>query len=125
MNSKGGTFSDVQNQDNLSIAFSQCLGGLLTVVVQDLNLTIKQVDDESKIEKVFAGNYPQIRNNDGSITISFGELYNREVRKVMVDLLLPAVESRKSPDVLEVSYTYRWVVPIFIYTHIIFTFWSF
>ncbi|GMN45922.1 hypothetical protein TIFTF001_015098 [Ficus carica] len=106
-NSKGGTFSDVQNQDNLSIAFSQCLGGLLTVVVQDLNLTIKQFDGESKIEKVFAGNYPQTRNNDGSITISFGELYNREVRKVMVDLLLPAVESEKNPDVLVVSYTYR------------------
>ena len=95
------------------------------MVVQDLNLTIKQVDDESKIEEVFAGNYPQTRNNDGSITISFGELYNREVRKVMVDLLLPAVESRKSPDVLEVSYTYRWVVPIFIYTYIIYAFWSF
>ncbi|KAL7248032.1 hypothetical protein ACSBR2_002850 [Camellia fascicularis] len=35
-NSVGGTFSDVRNQDNLSIAFSQCLAGLLTVVVQDL-----------------------------------------------------------------------------------------
>ena len=106
-NSKGGTFSDVQNQDNLSIAFSQCLAGLLTVVVQDLKLTVSQV--ESTIEKVSAGNYPQSRDNDaGSVTVSFGDLYNKEVRKVIVDLLLPAVESRVGADILEINYNYKW-----------------
>ncbi|KAL5579148.1 hypothetical protein UlMin_011590 [Ulmus minor] len=35
-NSDGGTFSDVQNQDKLHIAFSECLAGLLTVAIQDL-----------------------------------------------------------------------------------------
>ncbi|KAJ6806803.1 uncharacterized protein M6B38_105660 [Iris pallida] len=39
-NSKGGTFSIAQNIDNLSLVFSQCLAGLLTVVVQDLKLTV-------------------------------------------------------------------------------------
>lgn len=106
-NSFGGTFSDVQNEDNLSIAFSQCLGGLLSVVVQDLKLTVTKL--ESTIEKVSAGDYPQSRDDTvGSVTISFGDLYIKELRKVIVDLLLPAVSSRMGADVLEINYTYRW-----------------
>ncbi|KAH7854561.1 hypothetical protein Vadar_015355 [Vaccinium darrowii] len=104
-NSFGGTFSDVQNEDSLSIAFSQCLGGLLSVVVQDLKLTVKKI--ESTIDKVCAGNYPQSRDDTaGSVTISFGDLYIKEIRKVIVDLLLPAVSSRVGADVLEINYTY-------------------
>ncbi|KAL7265161.1 hypothetical protein ACSBR1_003008 [Camellia fascicularis] len=104
-NSMGGMFSDVRNQDNLSIAFSQCLAGLLTVVVQDLKLTVTRV--ESIIVKVSAGNYPQSKDDAaGSVTVSFGDLYIKEVRKVIVDLLLPAASSPAGSDVLEVTYTY-------------------
>ena len=115
-NSTGGTFSDVQNQDNLSIAFSQCLAGLLTVVVQDLKLTVTQ--DESTIEKVCAGTYPQSKDDAaGSVTVLFGDLYDKEVRKVIVDLLLPAVSRRKGSDVLQITYKYRWYqIPAFFFT---------
>ncbi|EXB93786.1 Uncharacterized protein L484_010928 [Morus notabilis] len=106
-NSMGGTFSDVQNQNNLSIAFSQCLAGLLTVVVQDLQLTIKQGDQESTIEKVSAGSYPQSKNAD-SVTISFGDLYNKEVRKIIVDLRLPKVNEEKTGvEIVKITYKYR------------------
>ncbi|GMQ09728.1 hypothetical protein CsSME_00052998 [Camellia sinensis var. sinensis] len=101
----GGTFSEVRNQNNLSIAFSQCLAGLLTVVVQDLKLTVTKV--ESTIVKVSAGNYPQSKDDDASpVTVSFGDLYNKEVRKVIVDLLLPAASRPAGSDVLEITYTY-------------------
>jgi len=104
-NSSGGTFSDVQNEKNLSIAFSQCLAGLLSVVAQDLKLTVTKQD--STIEKVSAGNYPQSKDDTaGSVTISFGDLYAKELRKVIVDLDLPAVSSRVGADVLEINYTY-------------------
>ncbi|KAL7219342.1 hypothetical protein ACSBR2_012419 [Camellia fascicularis] len=105
-NSMGGTFSEVRNQDNFSIAFSQCLVGLLTVVVNDLKLTITQ--DESTIVKVSAGDYPKFKGNDASsVTVSFGALYIKEVRKVMVDLHLPAASSPAGSDVLKITYTYR------------------
>ncbi|XP_062113440.1 E3 ubiquitin-protein ligase WAV3-like [Humulus lupulus] len=107
--SKGGTYSDVQNQDNLSIAFAGCLAGLLTVVVQDLELTVTQVETESTIENVRAGAYPQSKGNEaGSVTISFGDLYDKEIRKVMVDLVLPSVGKRAGPgaDIIQIDYTY-------------------
>ncbi|CAL5387779.1 unnamed protein product [Camellia sinensis] len=93
----GGTFSDVSNQNNLSIAFSQCLVGLLTVVVQDLKLTVTKI--ESTIVKVSAGNYPQSKDDvAGSVTVSFVDLYNKEGRKVIVDLLLPAASRINYPQ---------------------------
>ncbi|KAG8649239.1 E3 ubiquitin-protein ligase WAV3-like [Manihot esculenta] len=106
-NSIEGTFSDVQNTDNLSIAFSQCLAGLLTRVVEDLKLTVTPYEDESTIEQVIAGSYPQSKDDaDGSVTVSFGGLYAKEVRKVMVDLLLPAVSKERGADVLDITLSY-------------------
>ncbi|KAF2299753.1 hypothetical protein GH714_003072 [Hevea brasiliensis] len=106
-NSIEGTFSEVQNTDNLSIAFSQCLAGLLTRVVEDLKLTVTRIEDESTIEQVIAGRYPQSRDDSaGSVTVTFGGLYAKEVRKVIVDLLLPAVDQERGADVLEITYLY-------------------
>lgn len=111
--SNGGTFSIAQNIDNLSLVFSQCLAGLLTVVVQDLKVTVthKQMPLqkllESTLQTVTAGNYPQTPiDANGSITVSFGDLYSREVRKLIVDLLLPEVPSSGGADILDIKYTY-------------------
>ncbi|KAF2307505.1 hypothetical protein GH714_029228 [Hevea brasiliensis] len=84
-NSIEGTFSEVQNTANLSIAFSQCLAGLLTRVVEDLKLTITRCGDESKIQQSLP----------------------KEVRKVIVDLLLSPAEQERGAGVLEISYSYR------------------
>lgn len=97
---------DTPLSSSLSLAFSQCLAGLLTVVVQDLKLTITSVN--SKIEKVSAGNYIQYANNDaGSLTVSFGNLYREEKRNVMVELLLPAADTQAVTEVLKIYYSYK------------------
>lgn len=106
--SMAGTFSVVNDIDGLSMAFSQCLAGLLTVVVQDLKLTVERIEDESTIQKVTAGSYPQTQDADaGSVTISYGDLYSKEVRKVIVDLLLPATDRERGAEILGVSYTFN------------------
>jgi hypothetical protein len=103
----GGTFAVVNDVDGLSKAFSQCLAGLLTVVVQNLKLTVTRIENESTIQSVSAGNYPQTKEADGSsVSVSFGDLYAKEVRKTIVDLLLPAIESERGADILEISYSY-------------------
>lgn len=87
--SMGGTFSVVHDMSGLTMAFSQCLSGLLTVADQDLNLTVSHVGDKSMIQKVIAGSYWQTRQDaeSGSVTVGFGDLYSKEVRKVIVNLL--------------------------------------
>jgi hypothetical protein len=56
----GGTFSHVQITEGgaLTMAFSQCLAGLFTVAVQDLELTVAASGDNSTILEVTSGSYP-------------------------------------------------------------------
>ncbi|CAM0885334.1 unnamed protein product [Alopecurus aequalis] len=91
--SQGGTFNYVKDGVALSGPFSQILGGLLSVVVRDMKLTVRQQPVNSTIEKVDPGGYPQTKDVDaGCFVVNFGDLYSREVRRVMVDLLLNAVD---------------------------------
>lgn len=112
-NSDGGTFSDVQKKSDLSLAFANCLAGLLTVAVQDLRLTFAP-ERKSIIEDVSAGDYPQFREKDNAvdtpITVKFGNIYDKETRKVIVDLVLPEVPNNISSKVLRISYKYRCIV---------------
>ncbi|KAK3131385.1 hypothetical protein QOZ80_6AG0505720 [Eleusine coracana subsp. coracana] len=103
--SMGGTFNYVQDGVNLSGPFSQLLAGLLTVVVQDLKLTVTPTQDEAVIEKVDPGSYPQQKVGE-SVTVSFGDLYSREVRKVIVDLVLPGTDAEYDSPVMDVEYSY-------------------
>ena len=60
------------------------------------------------IQKVTAGSYPQTWDADASsVTISFGDLYSKDVRKVIINLLLPTIESERGADILEVTYSYN------------------
>ena len=104
----GGTFSHVQDTDSgdLTIAFSQCLAGLLTVSVQDFKMMVTAVRGESVIVNVTAGSYRRKHDASGPVTISFGDLYRREVRNVIVELHLPATVSERDADILKVSYSY-------------------
>uniref|UniRef100_A0ACD5X153 Uncharacterized protein n=1 Tax=Avena sativa TaxID=4498 RepID=A0ACD5X153_AVESA len=106
--SMGGTFSHFRKQDagGLTMAFSQCLAGLLTVAVQNLELTVAAVRGESRIVKVTAGSYPQEQHKDESVTVRFGNLYSTEVRKVIVELHLPIIYRAGSTEILDVTYSH-------------------
>ncbi|XP_047049090.1 uncharacterized protein LOC124654103 isoform X2 [Lolium rigidum] len=107
----GGTFSHVLDHDigGLTMAFSQCLAGLLTVAVQDLELMVAPVKGQSSIVRVTAGSYPQGQVGNGpagSVTVKFGNLYSAEVRKVIVELDLPEIQSECSAEILDVTYSH-------------------
>ncbi|CAN6372764.1 unnamed protein product [Urochloa humidicola] len=108
-NSHGGTFYDVKDGENLSEHFSALLAGLQSVVVQDVKLTVWEQQGHSQIVGMDAGSYlpPQDDNARSPVTISFGYLYSGEVRKVVVDLLLPAVHREYRATVLNAQCTYN------------------
>lgn len=105
-NSCGGTFSDVQSTNDFSVAFARCFGGLLTVAVKDFKLIIAP-ENRSIIEKVYADDYEQCRDDLTIVSVMFGNLYENERRQVIVDLLLPPVNGEISTQVLKASYRYR------------------
>ncbi|XP_050216441.1 uncharacterized protein LOC126667494 [Mercurialis annua] len=112
--SSRGTYSDVQNEENLTLAFSQCLAGLQTIIAPDLTLTVIP-EKNSKIVSVSVSDldYPQSTEDDGSVTILFGDLFSRETRKAIVYLRLSEIKPRKGrtsvpSTILQVNYTYTY-----------------
>ncbi|KAG8057060.1 hypothetical protein GUJ93_ZPchr0002g23037 [Zizania palustris] len=107
--SREGLFHYVADGVNLTAPFSQLLGGLLTIIAQDLELTITRFDDEATIKRVDAGTYPQSSAGNGSsVTVQFGTLYSTEVRRVMVylELVDSTMLSRYDALVVEVQFSY-------------------
>ncbi|XP_074318328.1 uncharacterized protein LOC141655133 [Silene latifolia] len=94
--SDNGTYSiaDVEGSDSAS----------LTIAISSCDRTITQLG--SDIQDVRVGNYEQTRDNE-SVTISFGNLYNREKRKTTLFLSLLAVEEQTAIDILKVTLSYR------------------
>lgn len=85
--SHGGTHSPVPDGMNLSEPFARLLGGLLTVVAQDVRLTLtpKPADGDLDTMVVAPGtDYTQTTDAKGVITIKFGTLFSGETRKVAV-----------------------------------------
>ncbi|TVU25373.1 hypothetical protein EJB05_27867, partial [Eragrostis curvula] len=91
--SLGGVYNFVPDSDDpakLAKAFSRILAGLVTIVAQDLELTVTPVQGEATIKKVDAGTYPADPVGDGSspVTVRFGTLSGEEARSVVVELAL-------------------------------------
>ncbi|KAI3898290.1 hypothetical protein MKX03_033967 [Papaver bracteatum] len=108
MNSKGGTFSPVQDSDGLGVAFSVALAGLLNVSIEDLTLTVAPLNS-TQLNKVDAGNYPQSKQATvmEPITVTFRSLYDKETRKVLVNLTLPRVDKIFGVQIFKVVIKYR------------------
>lgn len=100
----GGTFSFIQAESLVQDAFAQCIGGLLSVVVQDVRVTVSACTG-TKLKSFHAGSYETCVTEDGSHgTVNLGDLYAEEERDILVELKLPAVKSASNPmNVISVS----------------------
>lgn len=89
-NSTGGTYNSVPDRTDLSTSFAQLLGGLVTVVAQDVRLTLnpKRGPDLDAMTVAGGNDYKQTVDASGLITIKFGNLFSGEVRTVAVDFKL-------------------------------------
>ncbi|KAH9300837.1 hypothetical protein KI387_012420 [Taxus chinensis] len=100
----GGTFSFVQAED----AFAQCIGGLLSVVVQDVHLTVScRAAPGIELQSIYAGSHQsRVLDNDYG-TVKLGDLYAEEERDIIVELKLPAVRYPHSMAVLSVNCSFK------------------
>lgn len=100
--SPGGTFSSVPDDSQVTLPFSQMLAGLLTVVAQDVELTLRpnpSSGDKEEVETIEVApgtDYTRIPEgpSSGTITIKFGTLFAGEGRKVLFTLNLKDVTDK-------------------------------
>jgi hypothetical protein len=92
--SLGGVYNYVQDSNDpamLSKAFSRILAGLVTIIAQDLELTVTPFPDEATIKMVDAGTYlPANSHGNGTspVTVRFGAISSEETRSIIMELAL-------------------------------------
>uniref|UniRef100_A0A0A8YGF7 VWFA domain-containing protein n=1 Tax=Arundo donax TaxID=35708 RepID=A0A0A8YGF7_ARUDO len=109
--STGGTFSFIENEAVIQDAFGQCIGGLLTVVVQEARIAIACGHPGVRISSVKSGRYESRIDEDGrSASIRVGELYADEERRFLLFLAVPiaeATDGEAATTLIKVSCSYR------------------
>ncbi|XP_038706283.1 E3 ubiquitin-protein ligase WAV3-like [Tripterygium wilfordii] len=104
----GGTYSFIEAESVIQDAFAQCMGGLLSVVVQELKLTVECSHFSLQISSIKAGSYrSSVLENARIGTIDVGDLYAEEERDFLVTVNVPAVDSSDEMSLLKVKCAYR------------------
>lgn len=94
----GGTYYFVDNDSDVSTAFGDALGGVLSVVAQNVSVTLK-------VPKEAAANGVKIldvkhdkatKNDDGSFSITLNDLYAEESRDIIFEVSLSG-ETNSAP----------------------------
>ncbi|GLJ15424.1 hypothetical protein SUGI_0253150 [Cryptomeria japonica] len=103
----GGTFSFIQSESLVQDAFAQCIGGLLSVVVQDVRLEISPQFEGVELKTIHAGSYRAEIGGEGKQgTVQLGDLYAEEEKHILVDLAIPSTKDFTT-DLLAVKLLYR------------------
>ncbi|KAM0915833.1 hypothetical protein ACQ4PT_010583 [Festuca glaucescens] len=86
-----GTFSFIENEAVLQDSFAQCLGGLLTVAVQEARIVMTCLHPGVRVREVKSGRYDNRVDAGGrAASVDVGELYADEERRFLVLLDVPA-----------------------------------
>ncbi|XXG62014.1 hypothetical protein AAC387_Pa05g0472 [Persea americana] len=103
----GGTFSFIEAEGVIQDAFAQCIGGLLSVVVQELHVGIETLRPGIRIDSIKAGSYKSRVSSDGRTGyIEAGDLYADEERDFLVSVNVPAGDADVT-SLMEVGCSYK------------------
>ncbi|KAJ1403102.1 Zinc finger, RING-type [Sesbania bispinosa] len=103
----GGTFSFIETEAVLQDAFAQCIGGLLSVVIQELQVAIECIHPDLSLVSLKAGSYPSRLMADGHKgSIDVGDLYADEERDFLVSINVPATSSNET-SLIKVKCVYK------------------
>ncbi|XP_044983870.1 E3 ubiquitin-protein ligase WAV3-like [Hordeum vulgare subsp. vulgare] len=104
----GGTFSFIEDETVVQDSFAQCIGGLLSVVVQEALITMKCVHPV-RVRAVKSGRYDSsIDAYARSASVDVGELYADEERRFLLLVDVPkAGDADEVTQLMKVTCTYR------------------
>ncbi|KAM0918836.1 hypothetical protein ACQ4PT_008579 [Festuca glaucescens] len=105
----GGTFSFIENQAAIQDSFAQCIGGLLSVAVQEARIAVTCLHSGVRIQEVKSGCYASHVDADSrTASIQVGELYDDEERRFLVLVYVPRARPAESVTrLLKVTCAYR------------------
>lgn len=110
----GGTFSFIESYEMVQDAFASCIGGLLSVVAQELHLTVRSASHGVEIKSIPSGRYVSEISNQGSEgLVNAGDLYADEEKEFLINLSVPALpndegeENEQKTSLLDIMCSYK------------------
>ncbi|CAD5196932.1 unnamed protein product [Musa acuminata subsp. malaccensis] len=86
----GGTFSFIESEVLIQNAFAQCIGGLLSVVVQEMWLDVECMHPGVRLAPIKSGSYRNQLSSDARTGFIYvGDLYADEERDFLVSVNVP------------------------------------
>jgi len=85
-----GIYYFIEKEDDIPSAFGDCMGGLLSVVAQNLKLTLQipeQEKDKIQIIKILGTQYKFVQTdggNDQSNRIEIPDIYSEEIKNILI-----------------------------------------
>ncbi|KAF0892979.1 hypothetical protein E2562_021281 [Oryza meyeriana var. granulata] len=102
----GGTFSFIEDEGVMQDAFAQCIGGLLSIVIQEMRVSMGCIHPGVQLSSIKSGSYPSKVARDGrSGSVDIGHLYADEERDILLSVNIP--QSRHQTSALKVFCDYR------------------
>lgn len=96
----GGSFSYIESIEVIQDAFAQCIGGLLSVVAQEVEISVQSGSLGVRILSIPSGRYRNIVDSNAGRhgVIYVGDLYAEEEKQFLVYLLVPEASSSSDEE---------------------------
>ncbi|CAA3000558.1 uncharacterized protein LOC111407381 [Olea europaea var. sylvestris] len=113
----GGTFSFIESYEMIQDAFASCIGGLLSVVNQRLQIIVRSASNGVEIKSISSGRYASEISDQGCRgIINVGDLYADEEKEFLINLSVPVLrgaedeEGQGKTSLLDIVCSYRDIV---------------
>eukprot|EP00298_Acanthocystis_sp_HF-20_P009552 c18375_g1_i2.p1 GENE.c18375_g1_i2~~c18375_g1_i2.p1 ORF type:complete len:340 (-),score=119.04 c18375_g1_i2:21-1040(-) len=90
--SGGGSYYFMRTLESIPYAFADCIGGLLSVVAQNIVLRVHALEDV-EINTVETGFIQNIEEEKKVYSVSFGDIFAEENRDIVISFQLPSVNN--------------------------------
>ena len=87
-----GLYYFIENTEQIPEIFTNCLGGLLSAVGQNISISI-ETSNGATVKKFISKDKPQLTNGNTKGEVCIGDIQSEEERDVLIELSLPSVDS--------------------------------
>ncbi|KAL5515925.1 hypothetical protein EMCRGX_G001170 [Ephydatia muelleri] len=101
----GGVYYFIDTNEKIPESFADCLGGLLSVVGQNLSLKL-EVQGDNQLNEVHSSRTVNWTTPNKSCEISLGDIQSEEGRDIVMSLILPALAASTTESVLKATISY-------------------
>merc|ERR1719244_639544 len=106
-----GMYAFIENVDQISDTFAECLGGLVSIIGQDLKVQVQALNNVEITRCLSKGYSVKVDIPKKKQTISVKDLQSEESRDFIFELKVPQIEAEKKEDpIVQLSVRYQNVV---------------